>query len=148
MTTALRDMIANPTTAELELVARYGMQADDPRRERLFNAFARTGLPNRRLEAWKWTDFKAALQALDRPSAPAAHDAIPHDDALVFRFTPNGYFPPDRFPAGLNVFEKEDAQALGAAEDVPLGALAAALSGGKSRPATLVLEVTSTALPR
>lgn len=148
MTTALRDMIANPTTAELELVARYGMQADDPRRERLFNAFARTGLPNRRLEAWKWTDFKAALQALDRPSAPAAHDPIPHDDALVFRFTPNGYFPPDRFPDGLNVFEKDDAQALGAAEDVPLGALAAALSGGKSRPATLVLEVTSTALPR
>jgi Fe-S cluster assembly protein SufD len=148
VTTALRDMIANPTTAELELVARYGMQADDPRRERLFNAFARTGLPNRRLEAWKWTDFKAALQALDRPSAPAAHDPIPHDDALVFRFTPNGYFPPDRFPDGLNVFEKDDAQALGAAEDVPLGALAAALSGGKSRPATLVLEVTSTALPR
>ena len=42
MTTALRDMIANPTTAELELVARYGMQPEDSRRERLFEAFSRT----------------------------------------------------------------------------------------------------------
>ena len=74
MTTALRDMIANPTTAELELVARYGMQPEDSRRERLFEAFSRTGLPHRRLEAWKWTDFTVALQGLDRPSTPPAHD--------------------------------------------------------------------------
>ena len=148
MTTALRDMIANPTTAELELVARYGMQPEDSRRERLFEAFSRTGLPHRRLEAWKWTDFKVALQGLDRPSTPPSHDPIPHAGALVFRFSPNGYFPPDHIPDGLNVFEKDEAQALGAAEDVPLGALAASLSGGKARPATLLLEVTSKELPR
>ena len=70
MTTALRDMIANPTTAELELVARYGMQPEDSRRERLFEAFSRTGLPHRRLEAWKWTDFKVALQGLVPPRRP------------------------------------------------------------------------------
>ena len=54
MTTALRDLIANPNAAELELVARYGMQPEDVRRERLFGAFAQSGLPNRRMEAWKW----------------------------------------------------------------------------------------------
>jgi Fe-S cluster assembly protein SufD len=148
VTTALRDMIANPTTAELELVARYGMQPEEPRRERLFQAFSKTGLPHRRLEAWKWTDFKAALQGLDRPSNPSARDPIPHEGALVFKFSPDGYFPPDHIPNGLNVFEKDDVQAMGSAEEVPLAALAASLSGGKARPTTLLLEVTSRELPR
>ena len=148
MTTALRDMIANPTAAELELVARYGMQPQDARRERLFGAFAQSGLPHRRLEAWKWTDFKAALQGLDRPSTPPAADPLPHEGALVFRFTPNGYFPPDHVPEGLNIITKDEVQAMGSAEEVPLGALAASLAGGKARPATLQLEVTSRELPR
>lgn len=148
MTTALRDMIANPNAAELELVARYGMQSEDARRERLFGAFAQSGLPNRRMEAWKWTDFKAALSTLDRPSTASVEDPIPHDGALVFKFTPTGFEPPNDLPEGLNLFEKNEAQALGAAEDVPMGALAASLSGGKSRPATVLLEVTSSDLPR
>ena len=148
MTTALRELIADPNAAELELIARYGMQPEDERRKRLFGAFAQTGLPHRRLEAWKWTDFKAALKALDRPAAPSARDPIPHEGALVFKFSPGGYFPPDHIPDGLNVFAKEEAQAMGAAEDVPLGALAAALAGGKARPATLLLEVTSSEVPR
>ncbi|HAE94430.1 SufB/SufD family protein [Hyphomonas atlantica] len=148
MTTALRDLIANPNAAELELVARYGMQPEDVRRERLFGAFAQSGLPNRRMEAWKWTDFKAALTTLDRPSTASVEDPIPYDGALVFKFTPTGFEAPADLPNGLSVFEKGEAQALGAAEDVPMGALAASLAGEKSRPATVLLEVTSSDLPR
>ena len=148
MTTALRDLIKNPTTAELELAARYGMQPEDARRERAFLAFAETGLPHRRMEAWKWSDFKAALKALETPKASSAKDPMPHDGALVFRFTPTGFEQPTALPDGMRMLSQPTAQAVGGAEDVPLGALAAALAGGGSRPATLTFEITSNDLPR
>ena len=148
MTTALRDLISNPNTAELELIARYGMQPEDPRRERLFEAFAQTGLPTRRMEAWKWTDFKAALSALDRPASQSASDPLASDDALCFCFSPDGFEYPKDLPEGIHLFVKPEPQALGSAEDVPLGALAAALAGSKTRPGTLMIEVTAADLPR
>ena len=141
MTTALRDFIKNPTPAELELVARYGAQPEDSRRERAFLAFAETGLPHRRMEAWKWSDFKAALKTLDAPAAASAKDPLPHDGALVFRFTPNGFEAPANMPDGIRMVEQPGMQAFPGAEDVPLGALAAALSGGGKRPATLTFEI-------
>jgi hypothetical protein len=70
VTTALRDLIANPNAAELELIARYGMLPEDARRERAFEAFAKGGLPHRRVEGWHWTDFKAALPVIESPSDP------------------------------------------------------------------------------
>lgn len=148
MTTALRDFIKNPTPAELELVARYGAQPEDSRRERAFLAFAETGLPHRRMEAWKWTDFKAALKALETPAAASAKDPLPHEGALVFRFTPNGFEAPVNMPEGIRMVEQPGMQAFPGAENVPLGALAAALSGGGKRPATLIFEITSGNLPR
>jgi len=148
VTIALRDLIKNPTTAELELVARYGMQPEDARRERAFQAFAETGLPHRRMEAWKWSDFKVALKALETPATASAADPLPHNDALVFRFTPTGFDQPAALPDGIRMLAQPTAQAVGGAEDVPLGALAAALAGGGSRPATLTFEITSRDLPR
>ena len=59
---ALKDKFRNPGPAELELIARYAMLPESGQRERAFEAFAQTGLPHRRMEAWKWTDFKAALK--------------------------------------------------------------------------------------
>ena len=148
MTTALRDFIKNPTTAELELVARYGMQPEDARRERAFLAFSDTGLPHRRMEAWKWSDFKVALKAMETPASASARDPLPHEGALVFRFTPTGFEQPKALPDGMRMVAQPTTQALGGAEDVPLGALAAALAGGGSRPATLTFEITSNELPR
>lgn len=148
MTTALRDFIKNPTTAELELVARYAMQPEDGRRERAFLAFAETGLPHRRMEAWNWSDFKAALKALETPASASANDPVPHDGALVFRFAPTGFEQPKTLPEGVRILTQPTTQALSGAEDVPLGALAAALAGGGARPSTLVIEITSSDLPR
>jgi len=148
VTIALRDLIKNPTAAELELVARYGMQPEDARRERAFQAFVETGLPHRRMEAWKWSDFKSALKALETPGTASSADPLPHAGALVFRFTPTGFEQPAALPDGIRMLAQPTAQAVGGAEDVPLGALAAALTGGGSRPASLTFEITSRDLPR
>jgi Fe-S cluster assembly protein SufD len=149
VTTALRDLIANPNAAELELVARYGMLPEDARRTRAFEAFARGGLPHRRVEGWHWTDFKAALPVIETPAhAGAGEDPLPAEGALVFSFTPTGFTWPEDLPEGIRVLAKPEAQAFGASEDMPLGALAAALAGGKSKPGTLMIEVTGQDLPR
>lgn len=140
--TALRDLIKNPTPAELELVARYAMLPEDARRERAFMAFAETGLPHRRMEAWKWTDFKAALKAVESPEGVPAADPLADGAELVFRFTPQGLSYPQDMPNGLRMFAKPEAQAFGAAEDLPLGAMTAALTGHKASPGTLMFEVT------
>ena len=126
MTTALRDLIANPNAAELELIARYGMLPEDARRERAFEAFAKGGLPHRRVEGWHWTDFKAALPVIESPSDPGtSEDPLPTEGALVFSFTPTGFTWPEELPEGIRVLAKPEAQAFGASEDMPLGALAA-----------------------
>lgn len=142
MSTALKDFIRNPTVAELELVARYGALKADARRERLFEAFALTGLPHRRIENWRWSDFKAGISGLEAAKAAPASDPLASDSVSTLRFTPQGYTAPSTLPPGLRLMAKEDVQALSGAEDVPLGALAAALSGGKNAPATLLAEVT------
>lgn len=146
--TALRDLIKNPTAAELELVARYAMLPEDARRERAFTAFTETGLPHRRMEAWKWTDFKAALTAVEAPKGASAADPLSDGALLIFRFTPQGLSYPDKLPDGLRMLAKPDAEAFGAAEDLPLGAMTAALSGHKASPGTLVFEVTDSVTER
>jgi Fe-S cluster assembly protein SufD len=141
VSTALKDMIRNPTVAELELVARYAALKADPRRERLFEAFALTGLPHRRNEEWRWSDFKAAVGTLEASATAPATDPLASDDVATLKFTPQGYAAPVSLPPGLRLLPKEDVQAMSGAEDAPLGALAAALSGAKNAPATLMAEV-------
>lgn len=142
MNAALKDMIRNPTVAELELVARFAELKADPRRERLFEAFAQTGLPGRRTEGWRWTDFKSAVTAMEAPKAPPARDPLAREGVATVRFTPAGYTAPASLPAGLRLLAKDDVQAMGGAEDAPLGALAAALSGGRT-PGTLLVDVSA-----
>ncbi|MFN3910764.1 SufB/SufD family protein [Hyphomonas sp.] len=142
MSTALKDLIRNPTVAELELVARFAALKADPRRERLFEAFALTGLPGRRLEGWRWTDFKAAVTSLDAAKAAPVRDPLAREAVATLRFAPSGHVAPAALPPGLRLLEKDDVQAMSGAEDAPLGALAAALAGGKS-PATLLVDVSA-----
>lgn len=155
MTTALRDLIADPNAAELELVARYGMLPEESGRERVFQAFARNGLPHRRIEGWRWSDVRAALPAIETPVSDTVVDTsdtvaitLSTENALQFTFTPAGFTWPEELPDGIRVLAKPEAQAFGGAEDMPLGALAAALSGGGKKPGTLMIEVTGAELPR
>jgi Fe-S cluster assembly protein SufD len=142
MATALRDLIKDPTAAELELVARYAMLPEDGRRERAFSAFAATGLPGRRMEQWKWTDFKTALNVLESPKGAPAADVLPSEATLTFRFTPKGLEYPKTLPKGLLMMARAEASAFAASEDLPLGAMTAALSGHKKSPGTLMFDVT------
>ncbi|GAB5456440.1 MAG: Fe-S cluster assembly protein SufD [Henriciella sp.] len=139
---ALKDKFRNPGSAELELIARYAMLPENGQRERAFEAFAETGLPHRRMEAWKWTDFKAALKQVEASKHAANNASLAAAGQAVIEFTPNGVSLPDSVPAGIRLHERNDAQALGDAEEVPLGAMTAALSGRVGGLDTLIIEVT------
>ena len=86
MSTALRDLIPNPSAAELELVARYAMLPEDARRERAFTGFAMNGLPHRRMERWRWTDFKQALPSVEAVKSDAVIDPFSGVEAARFVF--------------------------------------------------------------
>lgn len=141
---ALKDKFRNPGAAELELVARYAMLPENGQRARAFDAFAETGLPHRRLEAWKWTDFKAALKQIAASEQASQCAPLPTQDAPVIAFTPTGVTLPETLPEGISLHPREDTQALGHAETVPLGAMTAALAGRVNGLDTLIIEVTGT----
>jgi Fe-S cluster assembly protein SufD len=142
---ALKDKFRNPGPAELELIARYAMLPESGQRERAFEAFAETGLPHRRMEAWKWTDFKAALKRVAASEQAGQAGALPAKGDAVIEFTPTGVTLPKNVPDGIKLHERADAQALGDAEEVPLGAMTAALSGRIGGLDTLIIEVTAQA---
>lgn len=132
----LKDLIKNPTAAELQLVAAYGAMKDVPARERAFTAFAETGLPHRRMEAWKWTDFKAKLTSLEESYVSRA-DPFADVDGHTISFSGGAISGLENLPDGIRAFVKDDAQAFAGAEDIPLGGLTAALVAS-----TLMIEVT------
>ncbi len=141
---ALKDKFRNAGSAELELIARYAMLPENGQRERAFDAFAETGLPHRRMEAWKWTDFKAALKQVEASKHAADAASLASAGQAVIEFTPEGVSLPKTVPSGIKLHERNDAQALGDAEEVPLGAMTAALSGRVGGLDTLIIEVTET----
>ena len=132
----LKDLIKNPTSAELQLVAAYGELKEAPARERAFTAFAATGLPHRRMEAWKWTDFKTRLATFAERSAPCK-DPFADVEGHAISLSNGAISGLENLPDGIRAFVKEDAQAFAGAEDIPLGGLTAALVH-----ATLMIEVT------
>ena len=142
MKPALRDLIANPSAAELELIARYAMLPEDARRERAFSGFAMNGLPHRRMERWKWTDFKRAVPEVEAAKSPAMTDPLAGLEAARFVFDGTDVRVPD-LPRGVRVIEKAEPLAIDGAEDMPLMAMTAALAGTASF-SMLLIEVTET----
>lgn len=138
----LKDKFRNPGPAELELIARYAMLPESGQRERAFEAFAETGLPHRRMEAWKWTDFKAALKVVEAAGQGARCAPLPAQDQAVIEFSASKVNLPDALPDGITLHTRQDPQALSNAEEVPLGAMTAALAGRVGGLDTLIIEVT------
>ena len=139
---ALKQKFRNPGPAELELIARYAMLPESGQRERAFFAFAETGLPHRRMEAWKWTDFKNAIAAVEASKHASQAAPLPTPNAAIIEFSATCVTLPDTLPKGIKLHPREDSQALGNAEDVPLGAMTAALAGRVGGLDTLIIEVT------
>lgn len=139
---ALKSKFRNPGPVELELIARYAMLPESGQRDRAFSAFAETGLPHRRMEAWKWTDFKSTMQAVEAAASESRSSPLLASAAATIEFTGTSVTLPDTLPFGVKLHPRADAQAFGNAEDVPLGALTAALSGRVGGLDTLIIEVT------
>lgn len=138
----IKDKFHNPGPAELELIARYAMLPESGQRTRAFEAFAATGLPHRRMEAWKWSDFKAAIKQVDASKHHPTGAVLPAGPAPVIEFTATGVTLPSVLPFGVKLHQREDAQAFGDAEQAPLAAMTAALAGRVGGLDTLIIEVT------
>ncbi len=118
----------------------------DERREKAMNAYALTGLPTRRTEAWKYTDLAAVLPS-DLEPAARVDGAVPGgslfaalaDGELTFV---NGYLTALMLPSGIEAFDlaRVGARAplwvenhlgkLAADAEHPLGAVSLALMRG------------------
>lgn len=68
-------LLINPTAFEAGLIAAAKARGLEGARLDALEAFSKTGMPHRRLEAWKWTDLRAALRD-DLMNAEAANDVI------------------------------------------------------------------------
>ncbi len=123
----LRDLIKNPSAAEMALVAAYGALKEDAARKRSFEAFTETGLPHRRMEAWKWTDFKAKLKALET-GRPARIDPFSELNGHTIALNGKTVEGLDNLPAGIRLIIKNEGHGFAATESVPLGAMTAALA--------------------
>ncbi len=79
-------MIARkPHPAEDALRAAYEAMSPSPVRAEAFARFAKTGLPHRRVEAWKWTDVRQALaKKPDEATSPVRRLKAP-SNAMVLR---------------------------------------------------------------
>ena len=116
------------------------MLPEDARRERAFSGFALTGLPHRRMERWKWTDFKSVLKTVEAVESPAAHDPLGDVDAVRCVFDGTGVSI-SKLPKAVRTIEKSEPLAIDGAEDMPMMALTAALAGSR-KFSMLLMEVT------
>ena len=138
----LREKFHQPGPTELELIARYAMLPEDPQRARAFEAFAASGLPHRRQEAWKWSDFRRALPTLAATQQDRALSPSIFPDSIEIKLSAQGFQLPDQLPEGVKLHLRSAPQALADAEDAPLASLTAALAGRVGGPDMLIIEVT------
>jgi Fe-S cluster assembly protein SufD len=69
-------LLINPSAFEAGLEAAYVAREDASEAQRAaFARFAKTGLPNRRVEGWKWSDFNAAVRRIE-PANDVAGEAV------------------------------------------------------------------------
>lgn len=110
-------LLVNPTAFEAGLLSVLNAHTHDiDVRRAAFEEFAKTGLPHRRLEAWKWTDLRAALQQTD----DRAQDRISLQKPSVFHqrgaFTitldETGAHWGDAVPAGVTLRVTDEVAAL------------------------------------
>jgi Fe-S cluster assembly protein SufD len=137
------------TKAEEELTAHFrAARADLPgsaavlkRRDAAFALFERSGLPHRRVEAWKYTD----LRALMRSAAPLAGVADPACLASLGEHDPLGGLDRARIVVANGVF-RPDLSDLAGSEGVTVEALADVLAKAPERVGRLFADASDTVL--
>jgi Fe-S cluster assembly protein SufD len=112
---------------ETALVERFARLPADENRRAAFDAFAKTGLPHRRVEGWRWSDVRAALRGQKAEAVDAPADPL-HGVGPAIYFYDDGLPPRGRNEDGLELFDWPESPVLDHAADIPLGALTAALA--------------------
>jgi Fe-S cluster assembly protein SufD len=127
--------LAKPTPAETALAEAFGaLDAPSEARRAAWDAFARTGLPHRRMEAWRWSDVRrAASQALVLPetrTAPARGGLFSDLDPIEIIFVDGrfAWWPEDDPEADAIVREHATPDRPLHIDALPFGALSAALA--------------------
>ncbi|MBB5519185.1 Fe-S cluster assembly protein SufD [Amphiplicatus metriothermophilus] len=125
-------LLINPTAMEAGLMAAAKARAAGPGQAAALKAFARTGLPHRRMEGWKWTDLRQALRAelppADGEAAVIAPSSFSGVDAFEITIMNGAAEWPDDAPEGLSVRLVEGGgPAPAVARDHPTGNLAVAM---------------------
>lgn len=125
-------LFINPTAMEAGLIAAGRSLRLSKPRAAAFEAFAKTGLPNKRMEPWKWTDIRAFLREDLKPVEPV-NDVIapsifggvrPYEITIM-----NGVAEWEgAAPADVSVATRPAAGLDPLAADHPLGNLAGAMS--------------------
>ncbi|MFQ5562167.1 MAG: Fe-S cluster assembly protein SufD [Parvularculaceae bacterium] len=130
MTSAL---LINPTAMEAGLIsAARARKSAGAAQHAAFDRFARMGLPHRRVEGWKWSDFRAALRKeLPPAQTPSALAASPFAalDPIEIRIVDGA---PEIFDCeeinGVRIYSTEPAAASEYLDDHAIVALNAAMA--------------------
>ncbi|MEL7490316.1 MAG: Fe-S cluster assembly protein SufD [Pseudomonadota bacterium] len=127
-----RSLLINPTALEAGLEAEFvaRIRASDEQRG-AFMKFVETGLPHRRMEGWRWSDFRAAARDAS-PGANAAPNPFDGVEAITVRLTDSGW----EFSEGtdgLSLSTAKSAPPSGPIADHPIVALNAAFSDQRLR---------------
>ena len=73
-----QSLLINPTAFEAGLEAAFAARGEtDAARRAAFGRFAASGFPHRRIEGWRWSDFRAALRKIDAGGKGADAAIIP-----------------------------------------------------------------------
>ena len=125
-------LLINPTAMEAGLLAAAKARALEGPREAAFDAFAKTGLPHKRIEGWKWTDIRSVLREdlkLAEPDndviAPSLFGGVKPFEITIM----NGAAEWDEAPAGFTISRMDAAALSPLAADHSLASLAAAMAG-------------------
>ncbi len=116
-------MKTEQTPADLALEAFFEQRKNDGAAEpraRAWEAFARQGLPNRRVESWHYTDLRAALREISPRAAKTGTVELARDDRLRVAIMA-GEFAAEpaelaNAPAGVTITSLRDALARGDAD--------------------------------
>lgn len=123
-----QSLLLNPTAIEAGLEAAFvsRIRASDKQRD-AFMRFVKTGLPHRRMENWRWSDYRVRAEKELLPDASPAENPFSDFDAIEIVLTDNDITISGK-QAGLTISKASSIAAPSVLLDHPIAALTEAMS--------------------
>ena len=123
-----QSLLLNPTAVEAGLEAAFvsRIRASDQQRD-AFMRFAKTGLPHRRMENWRWSDYRVLAQKGPSAGAKPASDLFAEVDSIEIILTDDGVKLSSK-QKGLTVSSDQPVLTPAVLMEHPIAALTEALS--------------------